>query len=279
MTTERVKTKYKVKWKNLFYVSLIFILLGALIFGGIMVTKYFIDYRDVGKIVEKIHGEVEVKNTVDNDQIKTFKQSPKLSKFDIYWDYVKLGLIDVDMADLKKMNSDTIGYMEIKGSDFSYPIVKSDIDGYYKNHSFLKKENQLGWLYVDKEASLEELEVNNIVFGNKVYGKHLMGAVESMVNSNWRDDKNNFVIRYSTNYYSTLWQIVSVYHTKESDHLRKDFENEEEVQKFANDIISKSEIRFKASALASDKFLTITTNGDNSNTVIHAKLIKLREEQ
>lgn len=279
MTTERVKTKYKVKWKNLFYVSLIFILLGALIFGGIMVTKYFIDYRDVGKIVEKIHGEVEVKNTVDNDQIKTFKQSPKLSKFDIYWDYVKLGLIDVDMADLKKMNSDTIGYMEIKGSDFSYPIVKSDIDGYYKNHSFLKKENQLGWLYVDKEASLEELEVNNIVFGNKVYGKHLMGAVESMLNSDWSDDKNNFVIRYSTNYYSTLWQIVSVYHTKESAHLRKDFENEEEVQKFANDIISKSEIRFKASALASDKFLTITTNGDNSNTVIHAKLIKLREEQ
>ncbi len=279
MTTERVKTKYKVKWKNLFYVSLIFILLGVLIFGGIMVTKYFIDYRDVGKIVEKIHGEVEVKNTVDNDQIKTFKQSPKLSKFDIYWDYVKLGLIDVDMADLKKMNSDTIGYMEIKGSDFSYPIVKSDIDGYYKNHSFLKKENQLGWLYVDKEASLEELEVNNIVFGNKVYGKHLMGAVESMVNSDWRDDKNNFVIRYSTNYYSTLWQIVSVYHTKESAHLRKDFENEEEVQKFADDIISKSEIRFKASALASDKFLTITTNGDNSNTVIHAKLIKLREEQ
>lgn len=279
MGIKRVKTKYKVKWKNLFYITLIFILLGGLIFGGIMVTKYFINYRDIEKIVEKIHDEVEVKNTVDNDQIKTFKQSPKLSKFDIYWDYVKLGLIDVDMADLKKMNSDTIGYMEIKGSNFSYPIVQSNIDGYYKNHSFLKKENQLGWLYVDREAPLEELEVNNIVFGNKVYGKHLMGAVESMLNSDWKDDKNNFVIRYSTNYYSTLWQIVSVYHTKESDHLKKDFQNDEEVQKFVDDIISKSEIRFKASALSSDQFLTITTNGDNSNTVIHAKLIKLRKEQ
>lgn len=279
MGIKRVKTKYKVKWKNLFYITLIFILLGGLIFGGIMVTKYFINYRDIEKIVEKIHDEVEVKNTVDNDQIKTFKQSPKLSKFDIYWDYVKLGLIDVDMADLKKMNSDTIGYMEIKGSNFSYPIVQSNIDGYYQNHSFLKKENQLGWLYVDREAPLEELEVNNIVFGNKVYGKHLMGAVESMLNSDWKDDKNNFVIRYSTNYYSTLWQIVSVYHTKESDHLKKDFQNDEEVQKFVDDIISKSEIRFKASALSSDQFLTITTNGDNSNTVIHAKLIKLRKEQ
>lgn len=278
MAKTKVKTVYKVKWKNLGVIIFIFILAILLILGGIFSIKYVSCYNKTKEIIDKIHQNVEVKSIVDDEFIKTFKQNSKLSKFDIYWDYIKLGLIDADMGALKKMNSDTVGYMEIKGTDFSYPIVLNTADK-YKTLSFDKKENQLGWLYTDKETSFEEMDTNSIVYGNKIFGKVLSGSLNTMFKPTWHEDKNNFIIRYSTSYYSSLWQIISVYHTKDKNTLKNNFESEEELQKYIESIINKSEIKFKASALPSDKFLTITTNSNGANVVVHAKLIKLREEQ
>lgn len=273
----KVKTVYKIKWKNMAIVFVVLLLLGALVFGGIKVGKYFVDSSEIKEEINKIKENIVINNLVDDEFTTTIKPDSSLSKFDIYWDYIKLGLVDADLESLKRINSDTIGYVEIKGTSFVYPIVKGDND-FYKNHSFEKKENSLGWIYVDDEFSDEELKTNTIIYGNKVFGNVLMGSLSEVFNNEWKEDKNNFIIKFSTNYYSTLWQVISVYHTQEDDHLKCDFENEEVVKKYKDSIISKSEIKFKAGALSTDKFLTITTNSGGTNVVVQAKLIKIREE-
>lgn len=274
----KLKTVYKVKWKNLGVLLLLIVLAGGLIFGTVKIVKYIIDYKSTSQVINEFKQNVNIDNLVDDEFTKTIKPDSSLSKFDIYWDYIKLGLIDVNMASLKKINSDSVGYVEIKGIDFSYPVVKSEED-IYKKTSFDKKENQLGWIYLDKRSSLETLGTNTVIMGNKVIGDNLMGVLNGIFKKEWTDDKNNYVIKYSTNYYSTLWQIISVYHTKDKNYLKYDFENEDEVKKYFEESIGKSEIKFKAGILPSDKFLTIATNSNGTNIVIQAKLIKIREEQ
>ena len=269
------KTVYKVKWKNLTIAAFsLFLLLTFLVFGFHLLN----DYNATKKMIERINNEIEVKAIVDDEFTKTIKPDSTLSKFDAYWNYIKLGLIEVDMANLKKINTDIVGYIEVKGTDYSYPIVKSD-NVFYKTHSLDRSKNSLGWLYFDEDASLDELDTNTIVFGNKNYFNLLQSSLKKVLKDEWKEDDSNFLIKLYTNTHSTLWQIISVYETKDEEHLKTDFQNAEEIQTYIDSMLKKTEIKFKGYAKTDDKILTLTTNSKGTNLVIQAKLIKIRTEE
>lgn len=273
----KLKTVYKLKWKNALKLVFILAIAVGLILLGIEAFTFFKDRNKIVALSKEISEKVEVKPKVDDEETKTVKPDPKLSKFDIYWDYIKLPLLDVDMGSLKKMNSDSIGYVEIKNTSFSYPIVQKD-DEFYRTHSFDKKENKFGWIYLDAKASISEMDVNTIIYGNKVWSKILASSLKELFTNDWKENDDNFVIKYSTSHYSTLFQILSVYEVKGKSHLKTEFANEEELKEFIDNSINLSQIKFKTDAKTTDKFLTITTNSNGKNIVVFAKLIKYRTE-
>jgi len=275
MAKTKLKTVYKVKWKNLGVLVLCLVCISILVLAIYEVTLYFKDKHSTNLVIDEINEKIKISSIVDDDATKTIAPDSKLSKFDSYWDYIKLGLVDVDMATLKKINSSAVGYIEVKGTNFSYPIVEY-ADGIYKNHTFNKKENSFGWIYLSSDSTLESLGTNTVVLGNKNYSKLLMSSLNKVFKSDWQEDDENFIIKYSTNYYSTLFQIMSVYETDTNEHLKTSFENEEELQKFISDSIEKSSFRFKTDAKVTDKFLTLSTNAKKKNMVVLAKLIKIR---
>ncbi len=268
------KTVYKIKWKNLFLISIVIIFILTALFFGI---KLLSDYNATKDMVSRFTNETEVKNIVDDEKTKTIKPDSSLSKFDAYWDYIKLGLIEVDMANLKKINTDAIGYIEVKGTNFSYPIVQSD-NSFYRTHTLDKSDNSFGWIYLDQENSLKDLDTNTIIYGNKNYFGQLSASLDVLFENSWKDDNNNYLIKFFTNDHSTLWQIISVYHTKDEEHLKRTFQDETEIETFIDSMLKKTEIKFKGYAKNDDKFLTITTNSKGTNLVIQAKLIKIRSE-
>ena len=275
MANKKVKTIYKFKWKNfakLFFVLAIFV---AILLGGIFGIGFYKDYKATSDVIKKIDETVEIVNTVDDEKAKTIPPDSSLSKFDIYWDYIKLGLLDVDMASLMRINADTVGYIDVKGTDFSYPIVKSN-GGFYKNYSFDKEKNANGWIYLDDDADLDELGTNTVVYGNKLLWGDLFKNLDVVFKKEWNENDDNFIIRYYTNNYSTLWQIISVFKTDDKSIRKSVFDDEKELEKHIDSMIKKSEVKFKASAKTSDKFLTLTTNSDGSNIVVFAKLIKIK---
>lgn len=276
MSGANVKTVYKLKRKNL--AVFIGIILGIALAISILVylAIYIIDYCNTNKMVESINKLEVVSNIVDDEKTKPIAPPSTLSKFDNYWNYIKLGLMDIDMVNLKKTNVDTVGYIEIKGTEYSYPVVKGEKD-FYKNHSFDKTKNNFGWIYLSDENDPSTLSANNIIYGNKQF-MGLSTELEKLFDEEWKDNDDNYIIRYYTNDYTSLWQIISVYKSNKNDHIRTSFESDDEIQQFANDSIKKSEIKFKAEALPTDNFLTITTNSNRSNIVVLAKLIKIKRE-
>lgn len=276
MAKTKLKTVYKVKWKNLGVLLLCLVCISILVLAVYEVTIYFKDKHSTNLVIDEINEKIEISSIVDDDATKTIPPDDKLSKFDSYWDYIKLGLVDVDMATLKRINSSAVGYMEVKGTNFSYPILEYS-DGHYKDYTFNKKENTFGWIYLSSDSTLESLGTNTVILGNKNYSKLLMSSLNEVFKSDWQEDDENFIIKYSTNYYSTLFQIISVYETDKKEHLKTSFENEEELEKFINNTIEKSSFRFKTEAKVTDKFLTLTTNSKKKNIVVFAKLIKIRE--
>lgn len=272
------KTIYKLKWKNLIVILLSIILVMVVILGIIFSFIILRDYNATKELINEISDKEVIKNSVDDENTEVIKQESTLSKFDVHWEYIKLSLLDVDMSKLKKINSNAVGYIDIKGTKYSYPVVQKNNND-YKKTSFDKKNNSYGWIYLDEKNNLESLDVNTVILGNKVWGNVLSGALYNLLKKEWYENDDNHIIKYSTSYYSTLWRIISVYKTKDANHLKTDFENEKEIQDFADTIIKKSEIKFKVNASDTDKFLTVTTNSNGENIVIHAKLIKIKEEK
>ncbi len=278
MTKTKLKTVYKIKWNNLIKIFLVILVAVIVVFLVLNIYKFLNDRSNTLEVIKNAQEKANITSIVDDEFTKSIAPDPKLSKFDSYWDYIKLGLIDIDMANLKKINSNTIGYIEIKSTNFSYPIVEYQ-DGFYKNHSFNKKENSMGWIYLSENSSLETLGTNTIIMGNKTFANVLMTNLKSLYKDEWKNDDDNFILKYYTNNYSTLWQIISVYKTKDKNYTATSFDSEDDIKKFITTSIDKSEIKFKAEARTSDKFLTLTTNSNGENIVVLAKLIKIREEK
>ena len=209
-----------------------------------------------------------VKSIIDDTLTTSVAPEDNLSKFDSYWKYVKMSLIDADFEKLKTINEDTIGWLEIKGTNINFPIVSNE--DFYKTHSFDKSNNSLGWPY----RVISNSKVT-LIMGNLVNPGVLLGSLDDIYKNSWKSTDDNHIIRYSTEFSSSLYQIISVYKTIGIDEIKVDFENES-YEDYLNSIISKSEIDFKSSASTNDEIITISTNSGGKNIVIHGKLIKKR---
>ncbi len=274
MTNIKKRTIYKIKWKRLGVLACALIILIL----SINIIVFIKNRLSTGSDVSKIRKNITINQIVDDALTKTIPPDSGISKFDPYWTYIKMSLIDVDMEAIMRINSDSIGYIEIEGTDFKYPIVDYK-DGFYKNHTFSKKKNSNGWIYLDEANHLNELDTNNIIYGNKKHSGALLSKLNTLYSKKWQSDENNFIIKYYTNYYTTLFQIISVYKTKDEAHLKKDFKNEKEIDEFIEEALNKSEVKLKGDVKNTDKFLTLTTNSKGENIVVLAKLIKIKKEQ
>ena len=94
--------------------------------------------------------------------------------------------------------------------------------------------------------------------------------------SNWYNNKDNHIIRLSTEIENTMWQIFSVYKIpEETYYITTNFSNDSEYEKFLNIIKERSIHNFNTDININDKVLTLSTcYSDTERTVVHAKLIK-----
>ena len=258
------KKKYKIKWKNWFKALFALLFFVLLVYVAIFLCGWHADYSSMKKALEKIENNNFIENTVDDATTMVINSPSNLSNFDPYWNYVKLGLINCDFTEAKKINPDISGWIELKGTDIDYPVMNKD---YYKNHSLLKDENEYGWLYSLSDAT--NYESPTIIYGNKNLFGGLLSDLKKLSQDKWQQNSDNYIVRYTTEYYTGLYQIFSIYKTKNFTEPQSDVA-------VYNELYSKSMIDFNTTLTSSDKIITLTTNNDGEKIVVHAKLLKVR---
>lgn len=273
---KNVKKRVKVKWKNVFKFLLFIFAITVLVVMFIKFISLKVDYSHTKDMIKMSRDKVKITSIVDDEYTTIIEQLENLSKFDSYWNYIKLSMIEADLASLKKINSHSIGWIEIKGTDISYPVVQYSDNEFYKTHSFDKKENRFGWIYLDANCNLDESN-NTIIYGNKNSIKSLFGNLNVLFSKEWQDNDNNFIIKFSNGNYTSIWQIFSIYKSKDNEHLNTTL-SLNEYYNFIKNLSNKSLFDFKVSVKESDKILTLTTNDQKENYVVHAKLIKIKNE-
>jgi sortase B len=69
---------------------------------------------------------------------------------------------------LKVKNGDTVGYLEIEGTGIGYPVVQARNNDYYETHTFLKKVNASGAVFMDSANDVDLDDFNVVLYGHNM---------------------------------------------------------------------------------------------------------------
>ena len=271
----RKMKKKKLRFRKWVIAVFFVFFLSILLIGSIGIYFWLNDNKEINKIQEKVVDDTNVKEKEDNDN--TEQINPPENKADDYWDYIKMNLLEVDFNDLLIKNSDTVGWIQVKGTNINYPIVQTTNNDYYLNHAFDKTDNKAGWVFMDYRNNPVDFNLNTIIYAHSRYNGTMFGSLKNILNNSWYTNKENHVIRLSTPTENTMWQVFSVYTiAKESYYITPSFSTTESYQEFLNTIKGRSEVDFSGTVSIGDKVLTLSTCKDNfgNRIVMHAKLIK-----
>lgn len=266
------KKKKNTTW---IFVILFSIFISIIVFCLIKIFIWGKDNKDTSKVINDITNAVNVTLRDDDDNTELVNDTNEEETSD-YWYYIKFPLIDVDITELKEKNSDTIGWINVNNTNINYPFVQTKDNSYYLNHSFDKKYNEAGWVFLDYRNNNDLNNKNTILYAHSRLDKTMFGSLSKVLKSSWYNNKDNHIIRLSTDTENTLWQIFSVYKIpEESYYITTNFNNNEEYNKFLNTIKQRSIHNFNTNLDTNDKILTLSTcYSDTERTVVHAKLIK-----
>ena len=272
---KKKRKKKKLRFRKWVIVVFLIFFLSIFLLSASKVFNWFNDNNKVDNITEDILENVKVKEKKDNENTENI--NPPEDKWNDYWDYIKMNLLEIDFNQLLKRNSDTVGWIEVKGTNINYPIVQTTDNNYYLTHAFDKTENEAGWVFMDYRNDSVNFNQNTIIYAHSRLTGSMFGSLKNILNSSWYTNKDNHIIRLSTPTENTMWQVFSVYTIpKESYYITPNFNSNEAYQEFLNTMKSRSEVEFSAEVNTNDKILTLSTCKDNfgNRVVMHAKLIK-----
>lgn len=272
----RVARRKKLRRKRYLLIGIFCLSVLAFSFSIFFLWNWFQDNQKIDKLAKETIKTVNKKEKKDNKKTELVNP-PEENQKDDYWDYIKMNLLEVNFNELLSKNPDTVGWIEVKGTNINYPIVQTTNNEYYLTHAFDKTKNDAGWVFMDYRNDAKNFDQNTIIYAHSRYNQTMFGSLKNILSSSWYSNKNNHIIRMSTPTENTMWQVFSVYTiAAESYYITPNFSDVNSYQTFLDTLKGRSEVQFSANLNTNDKILTLSTCQDNfgHRVVMHAKLIK-----
>ena len=268
------KNTRKRKNKKWPWVLLLIVLFAIIVVCLVKIVFWLKDNKTTSEVVNDITNNTNIEEKKDDENTELVNKEENTTSD--YWYYIKFPLIDVDINKLKEKNSDTVGWINVNNTNINYPYVQGKDNNYYLDHSFNKKYNEAGWVFLDYRNDKNLSNKNNILYAHSRLDKTMFGSLSKTLKSNWYNNKDNHIIILSTETENTMWQIFSVYKIpEETYYITTNFNSDNDYQKFLNTIKERSIHNFSTNLTTDDNILTLSTcYSDTERTVVHAKLIK-----
>ncbi len=264
--------------KKRFNHIMIILCLIIIIFSLYNIFNWYHDNSKIRQINREIDKNINIKN--NNEQGELI--NPPNDKNSDYYYYTSFPFLEVNFATLLTKNSDTVGYIHINNTNINYPIVQTTDNDYYLEHSFDKKENDAGWIFLDYRSNLSDLGDNTIIYGHARMDRTLFGSLISTLSDDWQKNRDNYIIYLSTPKENMIFQIFSIYTTqKESYYITPNFTSNSKKQLWLDTMAERNIAPINTKVNINDKILTLSTckNNQGGRIVVQAKLIKKQKNK
>lgn len=226
-----------------------------LIYSLIEIVKWYIDNKQNEEIMEEISNAITVVETeqVTENQEENYK---------------------IDFNALKQVNSDTVAFLKINGTEIEYPIVKTRNNEFYLKHSFDKTYNSAGWIFADYRNKLDGTDKNIVIYGHNRKNGTMFSSLRNILKKEWYNNPENLKIQLITEDEEVFYEVFSIYQIeKETYYLQTEFNNDNQYLSFVETLKNRSIKNFGVELTTANQILTLSTcdNDNNYRVVLHAK--------
>lgn len=255
--------------KNKKYWFVFFLAFSILFFNGYQMTHWFSDRVDTKKQITEILTDLETPSF----DIASATTSASMASNNDYERFVDKSLNTVSFKELKKKNKDTVAWLKVNGTNINYPVVQSVNNDYYLNHSFNKKKNSAGWIYMDYRNSSTNLDKNTIIYGHSLWNKLMFGSLSKLIHPSHYQNKENQKIYLLTDNYQYEYKVFSVYTIlEETYYLTTDF-SKSNYKDFISTIYKRSKVSMPLPNKDKEIITLSTCYDEKRRLVVHAMLV------
>lgn len=227
--------------RKVIYKITIILLIGIMLISGYFVFRDYKEDKDQNEIFQ------ELQNIVREEYIETEEKHEK----------------SINLQKLYELNNDFVGWLEIKNTNMSYPIMQSkNRPNYYLDRNFYKKYSSNGTPYIAENCNIGKSN-NLIIYGHHINGKKVFGELDNYKKLDYY--KKHKIIKFYTLEEQAEYEIISVFTTIAYDKKGFDYYNYfnlKEKEEFDTFIKRCKELCFydiKENAKYGDKLITLST--------------------
>ena len=179
-----------------------------------------------------------------------------------------------NLAALREVNPDVIGWISIPGTKINYPISQGEDNSYYLTHTWEGEPNYCGAIFLEHTNSTDFTDFNTIVYGHNMRNGSMFAGLHYYKSlAHWETHPYVYLV---TDEGVLRYEIFSSYNAEvDSPTYGLGFRQPETREAYIQMAIDKSEIDTGCVPAHTDRILTLSTCtglGYKERRVVHAYL-------
>lgn len=91
----------------------------------------------------------------------------------------------INLAALREVNRDVIGWIAIPGTEVSYPLLQGTDNQYYLEHTWKGTGSSVGSIFLDYQVSADFSDFNTLIYGHRMRNETMFGSLKHYKDSNY----------------------------------------------------------------------------------------------
>lgn len=124
----------------------------------------------------------------------------------------KLPEILPEYREMYEENKDLAGWLQIDGTVINYPVLQSDSEEdsqFYLTHSFTKKKDKNGSLFMDYRNDFVDRDTNLIIYGHNMKSGVMFGSLKKYLEKGYLEKHSK--IRFDTIYEHGVYEVIGAF--------------------------------------------------------------------
>ena len=178
----------------------------------------------------------------------------------------------IDFASLKEINDEAVGWIEIPGTEISYPVVHTTDNTYYLTHTFRRQENKSGAIFVEASNAGDFSDLHTIIYGHNMKNGSMFAGLKNYGKKNYYEAHPYIYLDQEDG--THCYQIFSCHEADVTDiTYTVGYRSDDTYAAFLDELTASSLYDTGVSVGTDDSVITLSTCTSNGSKrfVVHAK--------
>lgn len=190
--------------------------------------------------------------------------------------------ITIDFDQLEAINQALTGWIYIPVLDIEYPVVQGTNNTYYLDHTFEKKENKAGAIFMDYSADPQMTDYNTFIYGHNMKNGSMFGKLKNFIRDEELCDSRPYIY-YFTREKIYQYLIVSYYVTEDGSYSYSLPADETEYEDYVSYILMQSPYKCSREIPQEGPVLSLSTcygsAGGTQRFLVHGILTAVQDAE